>query len=59
MKKAVGSKLANSVRQAKSKQPKDVVPVTSVAKAPSAPAAVVIEAQAASPVLSSRRVWPD
>jgi len=60
MKKEVGSKLANSVRQAKSKQPKDVVPVTSAAKAtPSAPADVVIEAQAASPALSSRRVWPD
>jgi len=59
MKKEVGSKLANSVRQAKSKQPTDVVPVTSEAKAPSAPADVVIESQAAAPILSSRRVWPD
>ena len=60
MKKEVGSKLANSVRQAKAKQPNEVIPVTSAAKAPSAPADVVIEAQAAaSPVLSSRRVWPD
>jgi hypothetical protein len=59
MKKEVGSKLANSVRQAKSKQPTDIVPVTSEAKAPSAPAEVVIEAQAAAPIISSRRVWPD
>jgi len=59
MKKEVGSRLANSVRQAKAKQPQDVIPVTSAAKAPSAPADVVIEAQAASPILSSRRVWPD
>ncbi len=57
MKKEVGSKLANSVRQAKAKQP--VIPVTSAAKAPSAPADVVIEAQVASPIFSSRRVWPD
>ncbi len=59
MKKEVGSKLADSVRQAKAKQPKEVIPVTNAAKAPSAPADVVIEAQAASPILSSRRVWPD
>jgi len=59
MKKEVGSRLASSVRQAKSKQPKDVVAVTSAAKAPSAPVDVVVEAQAASPTLSSRRVWPD
>ncbi|MBL1260958.1 MAG: hypothetical protein COB33_010555 [Thiotrichaceae bacterium] len=59
MKKEVGSKLANSVRQAKAKQPKEVIAVTSVAKTPSAAADVVIEAQATSSVFSSRRVWPD
>ncbi len=59
MKKEVGSKLASSVRQAKAKQPKEVIPVSSAAKAPLAPANVVIEAQAVSPILSSRRVWPD
>lgn len=59
MKKEVGSRLASSVRQAKAKQPNEVIPVTSAVKAPSAPADVVIEAQAALPVLSSRRVWPD
>ncbi len=57
MKKEVGSKLASSVRQAKAKQPKEVIPVTNAA--PSASADVVIEAQAAASIFSSRRVWPD
>ncbi len=56
MRKEVGSKLASSVRQAKAKQPN---PVTNVAKASSAPAETLVEVQAAPPVLSSKRVWPD
>ncbi len=59
MKKKVGSKLASSVRKAKSKQPEDVVPVTRAVKAPSVSADVATKVQAVSPEFFPRRVWPD
>jgi len=58
MKKKIGSKLASSVRQAKSKSSQDAgVSVTKDAS--TTPVDVVIQTQLAPSSFSSKRVWPD
>jgi len=57
MTKELGSKLANSVRQAKAKPPqKNTQDIQQVSEAPAAPKA---ESELPLPPLPARRVWPD
>jgi len=60
MKKEIGSKLASSVRQAKSNRSQETGADASTTKASSATATdTVIQTQVAPSFLSSKRVWPD
>ncbi len=58
MTKELGSKLANSVRQAKAKPPqKNTQDIPQVSEAPAAPPKA--ESELPLPPLPARRVWPD
>ena len=61
MKKEIGSKLASSVRQAKSNRSQETGADASLTKVSPATTAtdIVIQMQVAPSFLSSKRVWPD
>ncbi len=59
MTKKLGSKLANSVRQAKAKQPQENALKIKSASKISKPIKSIVQNDAPPALISSRRVWPD